>query len=404
MSWSRPLRYERGQALPLVAISMLVVLGLSSLAIDVGSWRYQQRRAQTAADSAAMAGAVQLGYSSTLSSITTSAQTDAASNGFTNGSGGTTVTVNQPPLSGAYAGNTQAVEVIVSQPQAVHFGGALLGLSSTTVAARAVALLTSVNRNCIFALDTSSSAITENNTTITMPKCGVISNGGLLFNQGTVNAASVGYAGSSITVNNTVFPGGSPKPAVPAADPCPTISGCAYLSSNPPTTSSCNMQQIFNSNSTQTLSPGRYCTQVIFEGNGPIVFQPGVYDFTQGFIVNSGPPSFTGSGVTIYNQGTIIFDGTPNINLTAPTTGSYAGVVYYQPASDTNQFIINSGAGQVSGGWAGMIYAPGAQIVIDGTLSTWLLVVAKDLLFNSSSSVNDASSNFPGYAHAVLAE
>jgi hypothetical protein len=78
--------------------------------------------------------------------------------------------------------------------------------------------------------------------------------------------------------------------------------------------------------------------------------------------------------------------------------------VYYQPASDTNQFIINSGAGQVSGGWAGMIYAPGAQIVIDGTLSTWLLVVAKDLLFNSSSSVNDASSNFPGYAHAVLAE
>ena len=66
MSWSRPLRYERGQALPLVAISMLVVLGLSSLAIDVGSWRYQQRRAQTAADSAAMAGAVQLGYSSTL--------------------------------------------------------------------------------------------------------------------------------------------------------------------------------------------------------------------------------------------------------------------------------------------------------------------------------------------------
>jgi hypothetical protein len=397
-------RFERGQTLPLVAFAMVVLVGCASLAIDVGMWRYQQRLAQTAADSAAVAGATELAYTSSLASITTSAQTDAATNGFTSGSGGATVTVNSPPKSGGYAGNTQAVEVIVTKSVPVHFA-ALFGQGSTTVRARAVGLLTSANRPCIYALDTDSQAITENNATMTLPKCGIISNGGLLFNQGTIDAASIGYAGSTKTVNNTVFTSAAPKASVPAADPCPLVSGCAYLKANPPTSGSCATQTTFNSSSTMTIPPGIYCSELIIEGGGSVVFSPGVFTLQQGMVTNGSPPSISGSGVTFYVQGgNIIIDGQPSINLSAPSSGNEAGVLVYQPASNTNQFIINAQSGSSSGGWAGMIYVPGATLILDGQMSTWMMVVADDITINGTASISDSNSTFPNFAHAVLAE
>lgn len=401
MWWRLHRSASRGQAFPLVAFSMTVVIGLASMAIDVGYWRYQQRLEQTAADSAALAGAVQLGYTSTTSSITAAAQTDAATNGFTNDGVATTVTVNQPPLSGSYAGNASAVEVIVSRKLPVHFT-ALFGQSSTTVSARAVAMLSNVNRNCIYALSTSSSAITMDGPTINIPKCGIISNGGYLINQGSVTAASVAYAaGASNTFNNVTWGSATPAPSIPATDPCGSVPGCSYLKQNPPTSGPCMSQTTFNSSSTMTLQPGKYCNQVIIEGSGAVVFSPGVYDFEGGFTVNSGPPSVTGSGVTFYNNGgSIIIDTSPT-NLTPPTTGNYAGVLVFQPSTNSSQFHINTTAGQ---GWQGMLYFPSANMMIDGALSSWLLVVANSITLNSDSGVNDSDSAFPVGGHAVLVE
>ena len=53
---------ERGQILPLVAVGMITLMGMVSLAVDAGYWRYQQRLEQSAADSAAIAGAIRLNY------------------------------------------------------------------------------------------------------------------------------------------------------------------------------------------------------------------------------------------------------------------------------------------------------------------------------------------------------
>ncbi len=394
---------ERGQVFPLMVFSMLIIIGFASLAVDVGSWRYQQRLQQTAADSAALAGAVQLSYSTSSSAIATAARADAASNGFTNGVSNVTVTVNQPPLSGAYAGISSAVEVIVAVKEPVHFA-ALFRQSSDTVSARAVALLSSANRNCIYALDSSSSAITLNGGTVTMPQCGMVTNGSFLFNgQGTVNAASIGYAGSSPTLNNTVFPGASPKAAVAAADPCPTVPGCAYLTTVPPTSGSCASTTTFNSASTITVSPGKYCNQVLFEGGGKVVFSAGVYDFQNGF-TNNNAPKMDGTGVTFYIQGGSVIVGSNTIvNLSAPTTGNTQGVLVYQPSSNSGQFILT---GTSAGSWAGMVYLPGATLIVDGgKLTNSLLLVANDIVLNAATAVNVPTSSFPGYAgHAVLAE
>src|SRR5580704_6808961 len=50
---------ESGQALLAAAFSLIVLLGAAGLAIDMGYLRYQKRLQQSAADSAALAGAAE---------------------------------------------------------------------------------------------------------------------------------------------------------------------------------------------------------------------------------------------------------------------------------------------------------------------------------------------------------
>jgi len=54
------LRSERGQALVLAALSMVIVMGFAAMAIDVGFWYSEKREAQKAVDAAALAGAMEL--------------------------------------------------------------------------------------------------------------------------------------------------------------------------------------------------------------------------------------------------------------------------------------------------------------------------------------------------------
>ncbi|MGA7622796.1 MAG: pilus assembly protein TadG-related protein, partial [Candidatus Acidiferrales bacterium] len=80
---------EAGQSLVLVGVGMVVLIGVLGLAIDFGYYRYVRRELQTAADAAALAGAMDLSYLD----VTTAAQSASSENGFTNGANGVTVTV-----------------------------------------------------------------------------------------------------------------------------------------------------------------------------------------------------------------------------------------------------------------------------------------------------------------------
>ncbi len=86
---------ENGQSLILVALGMSVMLGFVGFATDVGVMLHNKRLVQTAADSAAIAGAQNLHYG--LAAIKAAAINDATLNGFKNGSNGVTVTVTNPP-------------------------------------------------------------------------------------------------------------------------------------------------------------------------------------------------------------------------------------------------------------------------------------------------------------------
>jgi hypothetical protein len=90
------MRGERGQALPILALSMAVILGATAMVIDGGNAMAQQRGTQNAADAAALAGATVLAEKFGGASRADSDVATAVSEAFTrNGSvGGTSYYVD----------------------------------------------------------------------------------------------------------------------------------------------------------------------------------------------------------------------------------------------------------------------------------------------------------------------
>src|SRR6185437_9420892 len=105
------------------------------LAIDAGYLEWVKTRLQTAADAAAVGGAQEI-HANGAANVVAAARGDAALNGFTHGSNGVTVTVNNPPAGGYSTDNSTGVEVIVAQ-QTPTFFMRLLGASAVGLQARA---------------------------------------------------------------------------------------------------------------------------------------------------------------------------------------------------------------------------------------------------------------------------
>src|SRR5258708_35647452 len=90
---------KRGVALLTAVGMMFVLLAFVGLAFDVGYMQWSRRRAQTAADAAALAAAWAVVEGDP---VTTSGQNSSADNGFKDSTNGITVTINQPPSSDSH--------------------------------------------------------------------------------------------------------------------------------------------------------------------------------------------------------------------------------------------------------------------------------------------------------------
>src|SRR5271166_5395832 len=187
---------QRGQVMVLVALSVIVLLGFMGLATDLGVLWAVRRKAQTAADAAAVAGAnATLGSDS---SAYATAATDVASlNGFTSGSQNVTVTVSQPSPNGYPSGTY--VQVNITRTVPTYFLGAV-GYRSIPISVTSLAGNTS-GPNTIIALNGSGSGVTVSGTAANVA-CGVMSNsssssGLTVTNGGSLTATTVGVVGGT---------------------------------------------------------------------------------------------------------------------------------------------------------------------------------------------------------------
>ena len=144
-----------GGVLIYTAVGMAVFLGTAGLAVDVGHWYATKRSVQTAADATALAGALEVARGTDDATMRIMAKADCAKNGYPEVAG-TTITVNNPPQSGANAGDADAVEVIIAQAEQ-GFLSRLVYNDPITVAARSVAV-GFVSQSCLYVMDPSADA------------------------------------------------------------------------------------------------------------------------------------------------------------------------------------------------------------------------------------------------------
>ena len=155
---------QRGFLTITVALLLTAFIGFVGLAVETGLWYAVKRQNQSAADEAALSGAMEIvAGKSYQTGICALAEYGAERNGFTfnafacpSASPGCTspssgqMCANNPPVLGAYAGNSDAVEVILSNQLNTLFASLLL-LPSVTIDTRAVAVVNSAGA-CVISL------------------------------------------------------------------------------------------------------------------------------------------------------------------------------------------------------------------------------------------------------------
>jgi Flp pilus assembly protein TadG len=405
--------HERGQVIPIVGLMLVILIAAAALAVDVGYWRYQQRLAQSAADSAAIAGTAEIMYPAS-NDVTPAAQADAASNGFTDGVASTVVKVNQGAniSTGPNQGNNNAVEVIITRQMPLFFSNILGPTFSTQVRARAVAKLSSTGGGCIYVMKGSISGdLTLNGGgrggITTSPLCGVVVNDNLsVTGQANVDASFISYAGSGPSGGS--YPHAQPQKGVPASDPCVRLPGCAYLltlpTTNPGLFSATCMDTAPGVLPPNPIPQGRYCY-------GPysgvtVTMASGLFIMDKGWF--DGTSSVSGTGVTVYNNctsncNTTLNGGQVTNSIVAPTTGATAGIAYFQPPGLINNITVNGAAGTVQ--QMGGVYAPGASFTFNGQLPTLSFLVAGQIIMNGGGlTAGSTLGGQPQPTNAVLAE
>jgi Flp pilus assembly protein TadG len=396
---------DAGQALLFTALALGVLMGFAGLAIDMGMLRYEKRLQQTAADAAAIAGASNLSYGG----VTSGAQNASAANGFADTSGNTgtcttssspgscgcpntvgcvTVTVNNPPASGPHTGNSNYVEVLVSAVQPTYFMKAVPGgPAKETVVARAVAtnLSGGANSGCLVTLDPNTDGIEginiNGNATLNGPNCGIVDDGNLdtTGRAYTITTGTFGVSGSWIgqtgDITCTAQPSDCPVVGSPSSgDPL------SYLTPPPVGT-----PVSFNSSN---IVPGTY-NGISLTGSNTYVFPAGTYVLDGGSFTCSGTPTIQGTGVMFYftNGATYNCTGSVTVQLTAPSSGAYAGILFYQDPSDT---VGPSLGGNSASFFNGALYFPKSRITFFGNSSSYnvAMVVAAAVALSGSPTVN----------------
>ncbi|MGH2582141.1 MAG: hypothetical protein ACRDFQ_04515, partial [Anaerolineales bacterium] len=146
----------------------------------------------------------------------------------------------------------------------------------------------------------------------------------------------------------------------------------------------------FSGAQTITLNPGVYC-RIRGDSNVHYILNPGIYyiDGPGGFEVTANS-TIEGAGVMIYlspNAGAVTMLGNAYVNLTAPTSGPYKGMLFY---ADRSYISPISMTGNASWDAVGTIYAAGSDINLSGNgvnSSLSSMIVANTIVMGGDSDV-----------------
>jgi len=415
---------RRGVVAIVSGFALVVLLGFAGAAIDVGKWLKEQRSIQSAADQAAYSAAAAADTSGCPNAAAEAqARAIAAARGYVDGQDGATVSV------ACNAGNS-TFTVDVSEVQPMWFTRLFLS-EPPQVSGSATAQLAGTESDlCILANDgtnfyegvvgSDSSAFSIGGNTTVDIACGIA------VNSSNVAALSTGGS-SSLTATSIYLVGdhqGSPSGASqmttsptpnnilkyqrPVQDP--------YAGRTIPTLSSCTATGKIVDTDIPPVPGGVYCGGLTFGTTGgsgnTVTLNPGVYYVVGGSLTFNSKAKVSGEGVTFVLTGnrlgqtgyaTVTINGGPQslVSLTAPTSGPYGGLVFFQDraAPITDRSSCGSGSGgqnQFSGGSnqliTGAVYFPNQSLCYSGGSSSsgagkCTQLIAHTLTFTGNSTI-----------------
>ena len=362
---------ERGQAIIVIVLSIIGIVGISSLAIDGGNALIDRRKTETAASAAALAGAVTRVKGGDWRAAALAA---ARMNGYDNNGVTNTVELNTPPLNGPYVGNSEYIEVIVTSHLQTYFGP-VIGIPQITSVANVVSRTKPAKYGQMFdgyalvSLAPHSTCDTKRSFWIHTEATINLTGGGIFVNSDNPDCAFMQLGSGSIRVQDT-----SPITVVGGADIQKTglISTVAVQTgavpiSYPPAFQmpkvGCGSNIATVDLVTGSMTPGNWEEPGDFPPEGVNNLDGGVYCIS-GDVVIGGGTRLTGNGVLlIVEQGEVRISSDAEVQLTAPTNGNGADLLIYMPLDNHSRIAIN---GNANSSFRGTILAPSADIRLNG--------------------------------------
>ena len=368
-----------GAAVVLMALMFPVVIGGMGLGAETGFWYMLQRALQLAADVSAHAGGVRYRAGDAKAGMQASAMDVAVKSGFKQAEG--TFTLNSPPTTGPYAGNIHAVEVILTK-RVPRLLSAIFNNTPVDMRGRAVALVSLGSNACVLSLAPSGSGALSvaGSSTVNLVGCDAVSNSVasdslIVSGSGSLSARCASTVGGAVVSSNVTLAECEKveqyAPVVP--DPYRDVVEPAI-----PSSCNSNTKNLGNPNTTTTVTPGpaqvsgvpvyRFCGGVTIKGT--VNFEPGLYIISGGDLDANAGAQINGTGVTFFvtSPNRITLNGHAQLNLSAPTSGPYAGLLFFASRSGSGlQHVINGTAGSRT---QGAIYAPTTSIEASGNSTT----------------------------------
>lgn len=456
-----------GQAGIFIVLNLTLVFGTLGLAVDVGWAYYTRQTAQAAADSAALAavayasasgqpvcgsGGVVCNSTATAcnnpptSPPTTALQAGclyAQTNGFVNN--GTTQWVSMAANNTAPPGisnNTPSywVQAKISTNPFTLFGG-FAGVSQFNINVSSIAAVSYYSAGaCVYAVGSGSIAKEFQVTgaaTVTAT-CGI-------FVNSTASNAYYESGSAAVTASQILVNGGYQLAGASSASPTPLTNQGAQsdplASYSEPTFSNVCPSPPYSvdsigSTTVTTLEPGTYCGGITIGNSANVTFSSGNYTIYGGIQVTGAATVSFGSGLYIINGegsssdsiefansaavsgsavtffitgqygqtiGPVAMTGATTVNLSAPTSGTYQGMLFLQDRN-YSYTASNTFANSASSVLQGTLYFPTTNVSYSGasTTGTYTAVIGKTVTVSGSAAFkNDPTGEYTGLATTV---
>ena len=396
LGWAkRLLKNERGNVLVMGSAMMPLMIGAAAVGLDTIQLSLWKRQLQRAADSGAIAGARALVQSKDAKLAVSRA---LAFDGQT--SLLTPAIVQHAPEDGAYKGDAKAVRVILSAQRTLPFWSFFMK-DSPPVTVEATAKVVANGSFCLLSLEEANSTGIDfaGNANVNL-SCGLATN--------ATGATAVTASGESQIVATPVTAMGgitqtpnfkSPTVFNPFAEK--QQDPLAYLPNPTLPAGACPTAVVEPSASAHFL-PGCY-KGMTFKGSATLA--PGTYYIDGGLFEATSKAMVNAPGVTIVltsstaatdpaSVAKLKIDAGAQLNLTAPSSGTYGGLLIYQ---DRRAAPLNSAymAGGSSGKLEGAIYLPAASVTVAGSSQTntdCLQLIGRRLYFTGGISIANSCS------------